>query len=191
MIPFETPADYSVAEDDESCFDLDSGELLLGDIMISAERAAAQAEEYGHSPMREYAFLIAHSVLHLTGYDHMEDEERLVMEKKQREVLEMLGNFLKKQFREQDVIGRIGGDEFVILLYNIGSRQNMENRVKSLQEKIREIHMDGMEGHTFTLSAGIAFAPQDGDTFMELYQKADLALYQVKRSGRNGYRIYK
>ena len=49
MLPFETPADYSVAEDDESCFDLDSGELLLGDIMISAERAAAQAEEYGHS----------------------------------------------------------------------------------------------------------------------------------------------
>ena len=44
MLPFETPADYSVAEDDESCFDLDSGELLLGDIMISAERAAALAE---------------------------------------------------------------------------------------------------------------------------------------------------
>ena len=91
MLPFETPADYSVAEDDESCFDLDSGELLLGDIMISAERAAAQAEEYGHSVEREFAFLIAHSMLHLLGYDHMEDEERLVMEKKQREVLEMLG----------------------------------------------------------------------------------------------------
>ena len=106
-------------------------------------------------------------------------------------VLEMLGNFLKKQFREQDVVGRIGGDEFVILLYNIGSRENMESRIKNLQEKIREIHMDGMEDHTFTLSAGIAFAPQDGDTFMELYQKADLALYQVKRSGRNGYRVYK
>ena len=42
-----------------------------------------------------------------------------------------------------------------------------------------------------TNSAGIAFAPQDGDTFMELYQKADFALYQVKRSGRDGYRIYK
>lgn len=53
----------------------------------------------------------------------------------------------------------------MILLYNIGSRQNMENRVKNLQEKIREIHMDGMEGHTFTLSAGIAFAPQDGGYF--------------------------
>ena len=65
MLPFETPADYSVAEDDESCFDLDSGELLLGDIMISAERAAAQAEEYGHSVKREFCFLVAHSMLHL------------------------------------------------------------------------------------------------------------------------------
>ena len=64
MLPFETPADYSVAEDDESCFHLDSGELLLGDIMISAERAAAQAEEYGHSVKREYAFLIL-SLIHI------------------------------------------------------------------------------------------------------------------------------
>lgn len=106
-------------------------------------------------------------------------------------VLKMLGGFLKGQFREQDVIGRIGGDEFVILLCNIGSRENMESRIKKLHEKLREIRMEGMGEHTFTFSAGIAFAPQDGDTFMELYQKADLALYQVKRSGRDGYRIYK
>ena len=45
-------------------------------------------------------------------------------------VLKMLGGFLKEQFREQDVIGRIGGDEFVILLCNIGSRKNMESRIK-------------------------------------------------------------
>ena len=63
--------------------------------------------------------------------------------------------------------------------------------VKKLHEKLREIRMEGMGEHTFTFSAGIAFAPQDGDTFMELYQKADFALYQVKRSGRDGYRIYK
>ena len=106
-------------------------------------------------------------------------------------VLKMRGGFLKEQFREQDVIGRIGGDEFVILLCNIGSRENMESRIKKLHEKLREIRMEGMGEHTFTFSAGIAFAPQDGDTFMELYQKADFALYQVKRSGRDGYRIYK
>ena len=83
MLPFETPADYSVAEDDESCFDLDSGELLLGDIMISAERAAAQAEEYGHSVKREFCFLVAHSMLHLLGYDHMTPEEAADMEARQ------------------------------------------------------------------------------------------------------------
>ena len=90
MLPFETPADYSVAEDDESCFDLDSGELLLGDIMISAERAAAQAEEYGHSVKREYAFLITHSMLHLMGYDHMVPEDAALMEAHQREILNTL-----------------------------------------------------------------------------------------------------
>ena len=58
-------------EGGEDCFDPDSGELLLGDIVISADKVAAQAEEYGHSRRREYAFLIAHSMLHLMGYDHM------------------------------------------------------------------------------------------------------------------------
>ena len=91
MIPFETPADYAVAEEDESCFDLDTDELLLGDIMISAERAAAQAKEYGHSVKREFCFLVAHSMLHLLGYDHMVPEEAKVMEKKQAKALEELG----------------------------------------------------------------------------------------------------
>ena len=59
-------------------------------------------------------------------------------------VLKMLGGFLKEQFREQDVIGRIGGDEFVILLCNIGSRENMESRIKKLHEKLREIRMEGI-----------------------------------------------
>ena len=90
MLPFETPADYSVAEDDESCFDLDSGELLLGDIMISIPKAVEQAEAYGHSVKREYAFLVAHSMLHLLGYDHMVDEERIVMDQKQEKALQQL-----------------------------------------------------------------------------------------------------
>ena len=91
MIPFETPADYAVAEEDESCFDLDTDELLLGEIMISAERAAAQAKEYGHSVKREFCFLVAHSMLHLLGYDHMVPEEAKVMEAKQAKALEELG----------------------------------------------------------------------------------------------------
>ena len=50
----------------------------------------AQAEEYGHTQEREFAFLVAHSMLHLFGYDHMEEDERAVMEQKQREILERL-----------------------------------------------------------------------------------------------------
>ena len=72
------------------CFEPESGELLLGDIVISKEKVFSQAEEYGHSVEREFAFLIAHSVLHLCGYDHMEEEERLLMERMQREILEKL-----------------------------------------------------------------------------------------------------
>lgn len=91
MIPFETPADYSVVEDQDEYFDLDTDELLLGDVMISVDRVFSQAEEYGHSTEREFSFLFAHSMLHLLGYDHMEPDETAVMEKKQAQALEVLG----------------------------------------------------------------------------------------------------
>lgn len=61
---------------------------MLGDIIISLDRASAQAEEYGHSLLRELCFLSVHSALHLLGYDHVDDEEgRIYMEKRQNEVL--------------------------------------------------------------------------------------------------------
>lgn len=91
MIPFETPEDYAIVEEDQSYFDLDTDELLLGDIMISVDKVFAQAEEYGHSVTREFCFLVAHSMLHLLGYDHMTPEEAVVMENKQRTALDELG----------------------------------------------------------------------------------------------------
>ncbi len=87
MVDFEAPADYDILEEDDSYFHPETGELMLGDIMISIPRAVEQAKEYGHSIKREYAFLIAHSMLHLLGYDHMTDEERAVMEEKQEQAL--------------------------------------------------------------------------------------------------------
>lgn len=80
---------------DENCgadyFDPDTGELVLGDIMISVDRLCEQAVNYGHSEKREFAFLVAHSMLHLCGYDHMEEAERAVMERRQEEILTGLG----------------------------------------------------------------------------------------------------
>ena len=64
---------------------------VLGDLVISLERVQAQAEEYGHSALRELSFLAVHGMLHLLGYDHMEEDERLEMETEQRHVMEELG----------------------------------------------------------------------------------------------------
>ena len=64
---------------------------VLGDIILSVERAEEQAAEYGHSLRREIAFLTVHGMLHLLGYDHMEEADRLEMEKEQRYVMEQLG----------------------------------------------------------------------------------------------------
>ena len=65
----------------------EDGEILLGDIILSLEQAAGQAAEYGHSLRREVAFLTAHSMLHLLGYDHMEPGEEAEMFRRQREIL--------------------------------------------------------------------------------------------------------
>ena len=89
-IEYPRPGEFDWLEDEGiEYFDPESGELLLGDIMVSMDKVAAQAEEYRHSRRREFAFLIAHSMLHLMGYDHMDDEERKVMERKQEEILQM------------------------------------------------------------------------------------------------------
>lgn len=88
-LEYEEISDFEAAASSEAdCFDPESGELVLGDIIISIDRVISQAEEYGHSKKREFAFLVAHSMLHLCGYDHMEPEEAEQMESKQRQVLE-------------------------------------------------------------------------------------------------------
>ena len=69
----------------------ETGYNMLGDIVISLETAVKQAQNYGHSKLRELAFLVAHSMLHLCGYDHMEPEEAAVMEQKQEAALNQLG----------------------------------------------------------------------------------------------------
>ena len=90
-IAYETPADFQhVGEEAADCFEPDTGELVLGDIVISVEKVQEQAKAYGHSERRELAFLTAHSMLHLLGYDHMTKEEAAVMEEKQEKALQEL-----------------------------------------------------------------------------------------------------
>lgn len=90
MIDYIEAGNFDFLEEAMEYFDPETGELVLGDIVISKEKVISQAKEYGHSIEREYAFLIAHSMLHLFGYDHMEEAERITMEEKQKEILEQL-----------------------------------------------------------------------------------------------------
>ena len=101
MVDFGKPADFAMLESLEEqegfetladdVFNPDTGELMLGDIVISVDHCLKQADEYGHGVQREFAFLIAHSMLHLMGYDHMVPQEAAVMEERQERILESLG----------------------------------------------------------------------------------------------------
>ncbi len=94
MIELSSPANFSDLKDDNMSFDPDTGELILGDIVLSKDRIEAQAKEYGHSLEREYTFLIVHSMLHLMGYDHMNDDDRKLMEERQKIIMARLAEDL-------------------------------------------------------------------------------------------------
>jgi probable rRNA maturation factor len=88
LLSYETAGDFlGLEEDYDDNFNPDTGEIMLGDIVISVDRVKEQAKSYGHSEKREYAFLILHSMLHLFGYDHMTPEEAACMEQKQEQIL--------------------------------------------------------------------------------------------------------
>ena len=91
MTQYPHPADFGFLNPkDPDAFDPESGELMLGDIVISVDRVREQALLYGHSVKREFAFLIAHSTLHLIGYDHIDQKDAEIMECKQEAALKIL-----------------------------------------------------------------------------------------------------
>lgn len=91
MLEYPAPGDFSLLQ--ENLYEItnpENGEVVLGDIVLSVEKVKSQAAEYGHTEKREYAFLIVHSMLHLLGYDHMEEQDAIEMERKQNDILEHL-----------------------------------------------------------------------------------------------------
>ena len=91
-LEYDCPSDFEeAAKESSGCMDPETGRLVLGDIVLNADRVKEQAAEYGHSELREFAFLIAHSMLHLCGYDHETPEEAREMEERQEKILAGLG----------------------------------------------------------------------------------------------------
>lgn len=100
LIEYRTPGDFSGIGQEADNFNPDTGEVMLGDIVLCTDKVQEQAERFGHSMRREFAFLILHSMLHLFGYDHMEEEEAAIMEEKQHVILGQMGIVRERKFLE-------------------------------------------------------------------------------------------
>ena len=109
-------------------------------------------------------------------------------------VLVMVSEILKKLVRSDDILGRIGGDEFVIFYRGIWNEEAIKERCEDICKKVKEgidKLLNAPSSLQLGVSIGIAFAPENGKDFLELYQNADEALYHVKTEGQGGYFIYK
>lgn len=105
-------------------------------------------------------------------------------------VLHKFGQVLQEHFREGDIVGRIGGDEFVVFMRKTDSREVAVSRIESLIKKMEELSFPEMNGENITISVGMAFAPDHGTGYLDLYKNADTALYHTKQSGRDGYCVF-
>lgn len=106
------------------------------------------------------------------------------------QVLVEVAEIMTKRFRSSDIVGRMGGDEFVVLLRNMRSCQYAEKLIKELSDRIRRTYTKDGKNVTLSASIGVTRAPNDGYTFADLYKKADEALYYVKEHNKDGYKYY-
>ena len=92
LIDFGPSRDYEkiLSLNETESINPDTGEVMLGDIVVCEEKIVSQAAEYGHSVKREFAFLLCHSTLHLIGFDHIKEDERTEMEAMQKKIMEEL-----------------------------------------------------------------------------------------------------
>ncbi|MCR0263093.1 diguanylate cyclase [[Clostridium] innocuum] len=105
-------------------------------------------------------------------------------------VLSEMAAGMKKIVRKSDLVGRIGGDEFTIFIKNITSPQTAEEKAEELLSMFRHLFIREKKPLKVTCSMGIALYPRDGESFQELYECADKALYQAKLHGKNNYHMY-
>ncbi len=105
-------------------------------------------------------------------------------------VLTRAARLIKKYFRTQDIISRIGGDEFMVLMRGVSSRELVEKRCEQLLTIFRNTFQRHQYKLPLSCSIGIAMAPDHGSSYFDLFERADQALYEVKQRGRNGFAFY-
>ena len=105
-------------------------------------------------------------------------------------VLTQVSKEIRRLFRSQDLVGRIGGDEFMVLMRNIDHRDVAEDRARRLAETMHNLFRDQLGARRLGCSIGIALYPQHGKTYSDLFSRADRALYRAKGLGKNTFTVY-
>lgn len=105
-------------------------------------------------------------------------------------VLTSAAREIEKLFRNQDIVSRIGGDEFMVLMCNVSDRTLLENRCRMLLQTFRNLFRSGRYKLPLSCSIGIALSPEHGSTYYDLFRRADQALYRAKAEGKNVFRFY-
>lgn len=105
-------------------------------------------------------------------------------------VLTELASTIAGFFRGQDIVGRIGGDEFTVFMTGLPNREIAERRAEQIIETFQGMLRENMQELTLSCSIGLAFSQDVGDTYQTLFEQADRALYQSKAAGKNRYSVY-
>lgn len=114
------------------------------------------------------------------GYGHQKGDS----------ILAQVSAAISRTFRAEDIVGRMGGDEFMVMMCDVGNREIINSRAQKLVAAINKIPLDEENGDYMSLSVGIALCPQDGEEYDELYAAADTAAYATKHNGKNGFAFY-
>ncbi|AOR23827.1 EAL domain-containing protein [Clostridium taeniosporum] len=104
------------------------------------------------------------------------------------EILLKVSKTLKSCFNNCDIIGRIGGDEFIVFHKNFNTIENLSNKAYEICNSMKKINID--LNHNISCSIGISVFPNDGDNYYELFEKSDHALYLAKRYGKDCFELY-
>ena len=105
-------------------------------------------------------------------------------------VLASAGREIEKLFRNQDIVSRIGGDEFMVLMCNVNDRNILDSRCRMLLKTFQSLFRSGRYKLPLSCSIGIALSPEHGSTYYDLFRRADQALYRAKAEGKNAFRFY-
>ena len=175
--------------------DIDDDKKMIDDLRARAERDALTGlfnREESERKIRNYlrdnpGDLCALFMIDTDNFKQVNDSQGHLFGDA---VLSELAAGMKKLTRQTDVVGRIGGDEFMIFLQNIPSREMAAEKAARLLELFQGLFKQGKHPIEVTCSAGIAISPDDGKDFQSLYHSADLALYQAKSQGKNQYVMF-